>query len=43
MPETGKIEVWFSGERRVLVHGRTPAPEATALPPRKPSALDSDD
>ncbi len=43
VPEAGKIEVWFSGERRVLVHGRTPAPESSPLPARKPSGFDGDD
>jgi hypothetical protein len=43
LPEGGKIEVWFAGERRVLVHGRTPPPESAALPARKPAGFDGGD
>lgn len=35
LPEHGKIEVWFSGERKILVHARLSSPEAPTLPARK--------
>lgn len=42
LPDTGKIEVWFSGERRVLIHGRTPPTESAPQPARAPMAADDE-
>jgi hypothetical protein len=41
-PEPGKIQVWFAGERKVLVHGRgaSAVAAAEALPPRRPGGFE---
>jgi len=39
LPEHGKIEIWFSGERKVLVHARLASQESPALPTRKPGGF----
>ena len=39
LPEHGKIEIWFSGERKVLVHARLASQESPALPVRKPGGF----
>lgn len=39
LPEHGKIEVWFSGERKVLVHARLASQEGPSLPARKPGGF----
>lgn len=39
LPEHGKIEIWFSGERKVLVHARLASQEGPSLPARKPGGF----
>jgi hypothetical protein len=43
LPEPGKIQVWFGGERKLLVHGRGQGAGGSApdvLPARRPSGLE---